>query len=183
MRLYQTQPERYSPFFCMIMHVTTYLKGLFRPPSFFMQFSKQVDVHWLTCEYYAVRMTADEWLPSLSLRLRTPSLFLTHPLNHASYLGLHVLIVLKHSINRLLNNVAHVVWHKGGLHPLTRDRSEPESCTCTCSCWLNIHPCSMLCIHSPPQPRLRQHQSLTHGVEFNASRRLVRNAHTLYHIS
>jgi len=32
-----------------MMHVTTYLKGLLRPPNFFMQFSRHVDVHWLTC--------------------------------------------------------------------------------------------------------------------------------------
>lgn len=34
----------------MMMHVTTYLKGLFKAVRRFMHPSKQVDVHWLTCD-------------------------------------------------------------------------------------------------------------------------------------
>jgi len=41
-------PLAAAPFFCMMAHVTTYLKGLFSAVSRFMQFSKQLDVHWLT---------------------------------------------------------------------------------------------------------------------------------------
>lgn len=47
----KAQANDHSPFFCMMMQVTTYLKGLLRPPSFLMQFSKHVDVHWLTCTH------------------------------------------------------------------------------------------------------------------------------------
>lgn len=39
----------HSPFFCMMMHVTTYLKGLFKAVNRLMQCSKQLEVHWLTC--------------------------------------------------------------------------------------------------------------------------------------
>ncbi len=38
----------FAPFFCMMTQVTTYLKGLFMPVSFLMQFSRQLEVHWLT---------------------------------------------------------------------------------------------------------------------------------------
>lgn len=44
-----TGSVHHPPFFCMMIQVTTYLKGLFSPASFLMQFSKHADVHWLTC--------------------------------------------------------------------------------------------------------------------------------------
>ena len=46
---WQTCTRCDSPFFCMIMVVTTYLKGLFRSANRLIQVSRQVDVHWPTC--------------------------------------------------------------------------------------------------------------------------------------
>lgn len=45
----RARSQRGVPFFCMMMHVTTYLNGLFRAVNRLIQCSKQLDVHWLTC--------------------------------------------------------------------------------------------------------------------------------------
>lgn len=129
-----------SPFFCMITQVTTYLKGLFRPVSFLIQFSRQLEVHWLT--WVSVWMITGHtevfgyWKNLSSLLIlyahpgwcdydnfkiakhrecRTGPMQIQCVQTWVPYLVLAVLLILKNHIYALLDDVAYVISDKGSL--------------------------------------------------------------------
>lgn len=116
-----------SPFFCMMIHVTTYLNGLFSAASFLMQFSKQLDVHWLTCmgvrqrrlgtlHLSHIHASRSAFVLSRAIRQGSRRLPIVKAnANMQTYLGFAVLLVLQHCVNGLLDDVAHVVRHEGRL--------------------------------------------------------------------